>query len=179
VKRLAILAGMIPVVAAGTTGTASAVPDGFPDVSQYTETTADYIKRSTQAGSDKTFAAFRTPDGLLDCMLIRSNSAGCSGTSPGSIPGFPADAPLGNSEGMPCLAPHVGFGGQQNLTDPASPGSFPIDSYCSEGSDLPVLPVGQKVTLGPTVCLAGENRLTACTDGTHGFVVQPSGSWVF
>jgi hypothetical protein len=47
----------------------------------------------------------------------------------------------------------------------------------------PVLGAGQKVTntaLGIT-CVVGEDSLTACIDTRtdHGFVLQPSGSWVF
>lgn len=176
-KRIAAFACAAIALSMTAPAPAYALPDGFPNPSQFTETTVEHIKRSTQASSSETFAAFRTPDGLV-CQAYKMGSAGCWGTSVEAIPGFPANAPNWSGESMPCLVQSVGFGGRSEKTDPPDPGSFYIQSRCSE-SQAPVLPEGEKVTLGSTVCVVGENRLTACTGGTHGFVIQPSGSWVF
>lgn len=176
-KRFTVPACLAIASATTFPALAYALPNGFPDLSQFTETTVEHIKRSTQASSFDSFASFRTPDGLV-CQAYSGSSAGCWGSSLDAIPGFPAEAPNSSGETMPCLVPSVTFGGVRMLTDPPSPGAFQIASHCDE-SRAPVLPAGEKVTLGSTVCIVGENRLTACTGDNHGFVIQPSGSWVF
>lgn len=174
-RHLTIPAAATILLAATHPGYALAAPEGFPDPSQFTETTVEHIKRNTQA-TINSFAAFKTPDGL-ECQFV-PHSAGCWGPSSDAIPGFPPDAPNQSGENMPCLVQAVSFGGRTNGTDAPEPGHFRIQSQCA-GTASPILPAGQKVTLGTTVCLVGEARLTACTDGNHGFVIQPSDSWVF
>lgn len=179
-KRIAVSACAVIATSIILPIPAYALPDGFPDLSQFTETKVEHIKRSTQASSIEAFAAFKTPDGLM-CMAYRGGSAGCWGSPPDAIPGFSLNTPQDTEETKPCPVQAVGFGGRTTVTGPPDPGSFRFDSICAESQTLPVLPVGEKLTLGNTICVVGENRLTACTDaeGTHGFVVQPSGSWVF
>lgn len=75
----------------------------------------------------------------------------------------------------PCVVQqHVGY---SSITA----GHFWLESrQCGFVESLrPAMPVGQKVTIGPNICMIGENQLTACTDGESGFVIQPSGSWSF
>jgi hypothetical protein len=52
---------------------------------------------------------------------------------------------------------------------------------CPPATDA-LLDVGQKLTFATnytTTCVVGQGRLTACIQNDHGFVLQPSGSWVF
>lgn len=148
-------------------GCASAQPPRFPDLSQFTETDVSGIKRNDQTGA-LTLASFSTPDGL-HCDLSTS-TAGCWAAPPATIPGFPANAPVwppGGAQQCP----------DQAVAFDSNPGRFRAQSNCNGGGN-PVLPAGQKVTIGSSTCAVG-NGLTACTNGPHGFVVQSSGSWTF
>jgi len=52
----------------------------------------------------------------------------------------------------------------------------------AEPDRAPLLAPAQKVSLGSTTCGVAPGGVTACidsTDGGHGFVLQPTGSWVF
>jgi len=62
-KRLAVPACLTIASATTLPVPAYALPDGFPNLSQFTETAAAQIKRNTQA-TINSFAAFKTPDGL-------------------------------------------------------------------------------------------------------------------
>ncbi len=167
----AVFSGVAIASVAAIPGYASAMPDGFPDPAQFTETAVAPIKSISRAGS--LYARFETPDGLR--CYVSTNLVDCWGSPPDALPAFPADATDMRGSIPPCVEQqHVGYGS-------VSAGHFWLESrQCGfVASPVPVLPVGQKVTIGPTVCMIGENRLTACTDGESGFVIEPSGSWGF
>ncbi|SHP22612.1 Uncharacterised protein [Mycobacteroides abscessus subsp. abscessus] len=147
---------------------ASAQPPGFPDLSRFTETTQTDLKQTTRSGGHS--ALFRTPDGLV-CKLD-SAVGECRGSQSVRIPGYPADAPFWPPGGaQQCLIDTVVY-------DSDSPGKFRTESMCD---DYPyhLLPAGEKITIGTGVCAIGNDGLTACTNGTHGFVIQASGTQTF
>lgn len=143
---------------------AAAQPDGFPDVTKFTEINGDFSRPGEVWNG---YAVFRTPDGL-NCAV--GPSTWCSG----DIPGLPAEQKgvctyviQDNSDGAPPLPFSI----------------HPVDRQCPTNSNS-LLDVGQKLTLPAnhtTTCVVGENRMTACVNaqGAHGFVLQPSGSWTF
>lgn len=169
--------------------TAFAQPPTFPDLSEFTEIAQDSPIFTTNriGGYD---AVFATPDGLHCAAAADSQS--CQTTKAGEMPGFPSNAP--HQELSPCgpVAESV------NSSDSGS--EFVYTRNCESTAASPVLQPGQKVTVVKTVsctigdyqipnctpgvrgkatCAVGANRLTACTNGKHGFVIQPSGSWTF
>ena len=140
-----------------------AEPLGFPDLAAFTEAplSVDYSRPDKWANG---YSFFRTPDGL-NCMagsLVR-----CSGPLPGLPPaefGDCADVRQTHEE-----------------ADDGEPFTFARGSACRPEPDQ-LLDVGQKLTLignHTTTCVVGPDRLTACIRAGHGFVLQPSGSWVF
>ena len=159
------------VVALAVTGLVSisgppevhAEPPSFPDLAAFTEAplSVDYSRPDKWANG---YSFFRTPDGL-NCMagsLVR-----CSGPLPG--------------------LPVAEFGGCAEVrqtheeADDGTPFAFARGSTCRPEPDQ-LLDVGQKLTLTgnyTTTCVVGPDRLTACIRAGHGFVLQPSGSWVF
>jgi hypothetical protein len=143
---------------------AKAQPPGFPDLDAFTEAPAD-LDFSRSAKSADGYAFFRTPDGL-DCMV--GSLTRCSG----NLPGLPA------GEFGACA---VVLQTYQEATR-GEPFRFQASEQGCRPSADQLLAVGQKATFtthGVTTCVVGAERLTACTNGDHGFVLQPSGSWVF
>ena len=162
-KALAVAYVAAGLVASPGAPEARAEPPGFPDLAAFTEapSTVDYSRPDKWANG---YSFFRTPDGL-NCMagsLVR-----CSGP----LPGMPA-AEFGNCADV--LQTHEGaINGE--------PFVFAKASTCRLGPDE-LLDVGQKLTLtanDTTTCVVGPDRLTACIRADHGFVLRPSGSWVF
>ncbi|WP_166906296.1 hypothetical protein [Mycobacterium sp. DL440] len=142
----------------------SAEPPGFPDLSKFTEVDAAQFSRPFSYAERwaNVYSFFRTLDGI-NCTI--GPGSWCSG----NIPGLPQD------RGSACKSVDQEANDQQ-FTFTAH------DSRCEPTKDK-VLNPGQKLTdsLTGTKCVVGENRLTACvsTQGKHGFVLQPSGSWAF
>ncbi|MFV8173304.1 hypothetical protein [Mycolicibacterium peregrinum] len=144
--------------------TAAAQPDGFPDVSKFTEISGNFSRPGEVWNG---YAFFRTPDGL-NCAV--GSTTWCKGDIPGLATeqkGVCAYVIQDNSRGTPPLAFSI----------------EPADHLCPTSSDS-LLDVGQKLTFpanNTTTCVVGENRMTACVNaqGAHGFVLQPSGSWTF
>lgn len=72
-------------------------------------------------------------------------------------------------------------------TATAAPPGFPeIDAFAPVNpQDLPggmaTLAAGHRIDTGDAGCVVGEGGLVACIEPIqgHGFVVRPSGSWVF
>lgn len=159
------------VVAFAVTGLASvpgapevhAEPPGFPDITAFTEAplSVDYSRPNKWANG---YSFFRTPDGL-NCMagsLVR-----CSGPLPG----------LPTAEFGDCADVRQTY----EEADAGEPFAFARAGACRQEPDQ-LLDVGQKLTLAgnfTTTCVVGPDRLTACIRAGHGFVLQPSGSWVF
>ena len=166
--RLSAIMCLVVGLMVATPGCVSAQPPQFPDLSHFTETDVSGIRRNNQTGAFAS-ASFNTPDGL-HCNASTS-TGGCWASGPAAIPGFPEDAPSWPPNSVQqCPSQAVVFD--------ANPGRFRTQTNCSGGSS-PVLPVGQKVTVGTVVCAVGDDDLTACTNGVHGFVVQTAGSWTF
>jgi hypothetical protein len=143
---------------------AQAQPPNFPDLNAFTEAPADlHFSRPERWASG--YAFFRTPDGL-NCMM--GSVTRCTGP----LPGLPPE------EYGACSIVH---GPYQQATR-SIPFIFETASEdCGPSTDDP-LGVGQKLTFTAnytTTCVVGEGRLTACIQNDHGFVLQPSGSWVF
>ncbi|KAA0096855.1 hypothetical protein CIW49_19615 [Mycolicibacterium sp. P1-18] len=162
-KAMVVACAVIGLVSIPGAPEVHAEPPGFPDLAAFTEAplSVDYSRPDKSANG---YSFFRTPDGL-NCMagsLVR-----CSG----SLPGLPT-AQFGDCASVRQSHEQAEDGG---------PFAFAKDSTCRDEPDQ-LLDVGQKLTLVSnytTTCVVGANRLTACIRAGHGFVLQPSGSWVF
>ena len=148
-----------------TSRPAAADPPGFPDLSQFVETDAGHFVRPSSHAERWTngYLFFRTTAGI-SCAI--GGSSWCTGDFPGRSDRAGMCDDVQNDGGD---AKHPFVFGQK-------------DGACVPSSD-PILGAGHKVTnaaFGIT-CVAGQDGLTACTDtqNGHGFVLQPSGSWVF
>jgi len=153
----ASLAGTTPIPQA------TAQPAAFPDLSQFTAADAGrYVRPFSYAERwANGYLFFKTPDGI-SCAV--GGSLWCTG----EFPGRPA------GRGGCDSVRHDGGGSPQPFAFASN------DTACVPTTDA-VLGVGQKLTnvvFGIT-CVVGEGRLTACIQNDHGFVLQPSGSWVF
>lgn len=162
-KSLTILALAAGLCAAPGTPAAHAEPAGFPDLTGFAEAPPNlHFSRPERWANG--YAFFRTPDGL-NCMagsLVR-----CSGSLPGLSP----------TEYGTCAAVLQ----TNDAAHRGEPFEFKRESDCESAPDQ-LLDVGQKVTFtaaSTTTCVVGRDRLTACIKDGHGFVLQPSGSWVF
>lgn len=174
-----IVVALSTLLAAAILGipTACAQPHGFPDLSKFTEIAPDNPVFLTNRVGGYT-ATFTTPDGLL-CYASNGNQS-CESDKLGVMPGFPSDAR--HLDTAPC-------GPASERVVSADNGSeFVYTHNCEDTAAFPPLRPGQKatvgtpsepITTGKVTCVVGDNRLTACTNGTHGFVIQPSGSWTF
>jgi hypothetical protein len=113
---------------------------------------------------------FATPDGVL-CrwQYSTSPSAYVDVRCSGNIPGIPDDSGPGCAQ-LGATGVHGAYVFTRGMGD------------CPPFADwLRLLDVGQSVTAGNVTCVVGTGNLTACVDRVHnrGFVLQPSGSWVF
>ncbi|KQY02901.1 hypothetical protein ASD37_25450 [Mycobacterium sp. Root135] len=144
---------------------AAADPPGFPNLDQFTATDpGQFIRPFSHAERwANGYLFFRTTDGI-SCAI--GGSSWCTGDFPGRSD-RPGRCDNVQNDGGDVTRPFV-FGSK--------------DGACVPGSD-PILSAGQKVTNAAfeITCVAGQDGLTACTDtrNGHGFVLQPSGSWVF
>lgn len=143
---------------------ASAQPQGFPDLSSFTEVDAAQFSRPFSYAERwaNVYSFFRTPDGL-NC------ATGPGSWCNGAIPGLPS------GQSGSCASVHQ-KGDDRQFT-------FSADNGNCEPAQDKVLNPGQKLTdsLTGSTCVVGESGLTACINPQtdHGFVLQPSGSWVF
>lgn len=151
-------------LAATSSPQAGAQPPAFPDLAKFADADPTLFVRPFSYAERwaNGYLFFRTPDGI-SCAI--GGSSWCTGRFPGD-----ADQPSGCSS--------VSQSG-----DAATP--FELKSVadgCATTTDT-VLNTGQKLTNATfgISCVVGESRLTACigAHGEHGFVLQPSGSWVF
>jgi len=147
--------------------TACAQPSGFPDLSQFTEVGAGSpVFTTTGIGTND--ARFSTPDGLR--CAVDNGTVSCQSYGLGVMPKFPTNARhIGTTTTCP----------SENVLSDDTGSEFAYGQNCDANSGLVLLQSGQKVTIGKAVCAVGDNRLTACTNGTHGFVIQPAGTWTF
>jgi hypothetical protein len=162
---LRVLAAIAFVTSAGVASlpAATAQPAGFPDLNRFTETDPGHYLRPFSYAERwaNGYLFFTSPDGV-SCAI--GGSSWCTGDFPGR-PDNPGACYSVQRDGDAATQPFA-FGSN--------------DGPCVPTADK-VLGAGQKVTntaVGAT-CVVGEGRLTACTQNDHGFVLQPSGSWVF
>lgn len=164
-RTLRALAAIAFVAAAGVVPlpTAAAQPAGFPDLTRFADANpGDYTRPFSYAerwANGSLF--FTTPDGINYAI---GGSSWCTGNFPGR-PNTPGVCDSVQRNGDAATAP-FDFGSN--------------DGQCVPTTDA-LLASGQKLTntaLGIT-CVVGEGRLSACIQDEHGFVLQPSGSWVF
>jgi hypothetical protein len=162
---------------------AGAAPSGFPDVNAFTAVDPQGYLRIDNAGqpgagsNSVTRVYFSTSDGVL-CRwvyvpealanLVTNTGITCSGNIPGIPDSVPANGGVGCARVAPpaLLAPEFVFDRHWGACPPFNAVS---------------LNAGQKIETGNTTCAVGTGSLIACIDpaAEHGFVLQPSGSWVF
>lgn len=163
------LAVAVFIAAMSPTPSVAAAPPGFPDLDAFTPVDpAPYVGGGYGAPSINFH--FATPDGVL-CRWQYSTSPNsyvdirCSG----NIPGIPDDGGWGCAQ-LGATGIHGPYVFTRGIGDcPPHPGW------------IGVLDVGQSVSASNVTCVVGADRLTACIDSVRdrGFVLQPSGSWVF
>lgn len=154
---------------------AQAAPPNFPDFTGFAVVTDTHLA-PYRGGSPQT-VKFSTPDGVycgIDTLAGTGPAARCYGPLPG-IQGLAVTTD-------PNAAASCDFG----VAQLHSANSGVISSFRGDcPSDLAgakVLAVGQKVVVDAITCGVAMGNITACidrTDGGHGFVLQPSGSWTF
>lgn len=181
------LAGLL-AVAVLAVPTAGAQPPTFPDLSKFVDIEQDNpIFTTARTGR---MAVFRTPDGLICNADAQAQS--CVSVNVGGMPGFPSNAR--HLDLSPC-GPVA-----ESVSSSDSGAEFVYTRDCDRGVPQAVLEPGRKVTVvsvadcvigdyhmpnctpgtrGAATCAVGAGRVTFCTNGRHGFVIQPSGSWTF
>jgi len=172
-------------------GAAWAQPAGgdVPDVSGFADVTGDFIVHGPVRPGTPPGVHFTTADGAGCAFTLPFNPATPADgrvTCSGSLPGI-ADIPLNSSSPLngACdwgiAAADLERPGQVNHSKSA--GYTKALGYHREGCTTEVgtkvLGVGQKVTSGVVTCGTADGDVTVCTVGSHGFVLQPSGSFGF
>ncbi len=172
-RTVTVVAGLFAALAG--VPAANAEPANFPDLSGFAVATDTHQGAFQQTAQQ--VVKFATPDGLR-CSIGALGGLAPSVRCYGPIPGI-ADVPLKID---PSAAEPCDFGVARLIA--ANPGA--ISSFRGECptdlADAALLAPGQKVSAGPATCGVVAGGVTACidkTDGGHGFVLQPSGSWVF
>ncbi len=154
--------------------TASALPAGFPDMSAFTAVDpAPHVVRFVRGGAAVGFA---TPDGV-DCQwgVLADPDAHTDIRCSGDIPGIPAAVPDKGGSGCALLAKSGGLVGSTYIYVFARHGGYTCPPFPAS------LNAGEKITYSNITCAVAPGNVTACVDPivNHGFVLQPSGSWVF
>lgn len=173
--RLATIAAVWTATAVAVPVTASAEPPGFLDISGFTDVSTQYIDHD-HGGN---VARFFTPGGLM--CEIASSGVGAYNCDGEDVPGFPANISKSPVDSSSCLRQSAAATRATN-----APRLAYFQSAVCGSNVVPerVLHPGQKIvipaTSGTTVtCAVGEGDLTACTTGSHGFVLSPAGAWTF
>ena len=163
-RMLAVLTTIAGLAVLPSTASAHAQPPGFPDLDAFTEAPANlHFSRPVRWASG--YAFFRTPDGI-SCMV--GSLTRCSGP----LPGLPAE-----TNGACPLVLRT-----YEQATRSAPFRFETTTDGCKPTTDDLLDVGQKLTFtasDTTTCVVGVDRLTACIQNDHGFVLQPAGSWVF
>lgn len=153
----------------------AAPPPNFPDFAGFDVVTATHL--ATYQHTDQQVVKFSTPDGLA-CLM---NALG--GVAPmvrcyGPVPGT---AGLAVTADPNAKAPREFGIAQVHAANEGTISNFRGD-YPTDLAGAALLAPGEKVTLTTMTCGVAPGGVTACidsTDGGHGFVLQPSGSWTF
>ncbi len=150
------------VLAGATAPTVYAAPPGFPDLDAFSAVDpAPYVEHGLKVSR----IGFTTPTMTCTWDYLQDRNAhvvaGCRGT----IVGIPADARQSEA-GSSC--------------DGVGSTFIRGSGHCPSPEDYPRLRPGHKLTAVNTTCAVTDDGV-ACIDPVvnHGFVVQPSGSWVF
>lgn len=165
--------------------TATAAPPGFPDVNAFVPVDPQpHIYRHYRNGDYGDMSAldrlvkFSTPDGV-SCFY---NYILPAAANPALNAGINC---WGNIPGIPDAVPDSGGPGCAKVSWAFLSNEFVLDRHGGHCPPFPagigVLNPGQKIETGNATCMVGEGALVACVDPTkdRGFVLQPSGSWVF
>lgn len=138
-----------------------APPDGFPDLEAFTAVDREDFK----LGGGQSFVG---PEGIR-CRLDFGphNSVVCGG----------------NIDGIPDSVTGGGCPEVRKPQDGSSDAPYVIsrpDGECVTSRSMPIA-TGKKLKGDNSTCVIGDDNLVACIDADHkhGFVLQPSGSWVF
>jgi hypothetical protein len=175
VSRLVILGVILSGCSQTTPGDAHSEPAApqFPDLSSYSAVKAEQFYLPLRGGPSYEFI---TPN-QIHCRTTLGGIA-CSG----NLPAVPDSAPEEKGDGCALVE------GDLSTSGHTGPYSFSRgNGQCPPfgGDHFETLAAGQKTTLymfqtSTVTCGVGPNDLLACTDtDSHGFVVQPSGSWTF
>jgi hypothetical protein len=157
-----------------TAPTASALPPGFPDLNAFTAVDPEsHIVHYLRGGSAVTFA---TPDGVqCNWPDLQDPNAHTDVRCSGNIPGIPAFVPNDESSGCPTVSQAGGLVDGTLLYVFSRHGGWACPPFPSS------LNVGEKISSANITCAVAQGNVTACVDQmvNHGFVLRPSGSWVF
>ncbi len=170
---LFVLAGAAVVLTAPLAH--AAPPPNFPDFTGFNVVTTTHL--ATYQRTDQQVVKFSTPDGL-SCLL-----SSLAGTAPvvrcyGPVPGMTG---LGVTADPTAKAPRDFGVAQLHAANPGTVSSYRGD-HPADLAGAAVLAPGEKVTFLTMTCGVAPGDVTACidtTDGGHGFVLQPTGSWTF
>jgi hypothetical protein len=171
--RLLAVAAAIAVTAIATPK-ASALPPGFPDLNAFTAVDAkSHIVRYQRGGADISFA---TPDGVqCSWAALQDPNAHTDVRCFGHIPGIPAFVPDNGGSGCATVAQSGGLADSTMLYVFTRGGGYACPAVPTS------LRVGEKISSSNITCVVAAGNVTACVDQmiNHGFVLRPSGSWVF
>lgn len=150
------------LAACSSTPTTASPPATFPDLDAFTTVDAgDY----DDLGDTK----FLSPNEEVNCLLDRGThqSVICLG-----FPGVP-DSVAGTGCSMVRKADDSGGDVPYAITR--------TDSGCVTARSVKPMNAGRKLVGKNATCVVGKDELVACidADNRHGFVLRPSGSWVF
>jgi len=153
----------------------AAPPPNFPDFANFDIVTNTHL--AAYRNTTQQLVKFSTPDGLY-CNIGALASAGTTVRCYGPVPGTAGLAVTADPTAKtPCDFGMAQLHGANEGTISRYRGDCPTDM-----AGAPLLAPAQKVSLASTTCGVAPGSVTACidsTDGGHGFVLQPTGSWVF
>lgn len=172
--KAALVGAFVALLGATAVPAAHADPPGFPDLSRFSAVdTAAHVTHYVRGGSA---VGFSTPDGVACSWPLAEDpdfhtTVQCSG----DIPGIPATVPDTDRTGCAQLIQGGGLAGSTYLYTFVRRGGYSCPPFPA------TLAVGEKISASNITCAVGDGGVTACIDPlmNHGFVLQPSGSWVF
>ncbi|KQY02900.1 hypothetical protein ASD37_25445 [Mycobacterium sp. Root135] len=155
-----IAVATLTLAACSPTSKTAQPPSGFPDVRDFTAVSPDDPK--------STLPSFRTAD-QISCVVDFGDRSSivCSG----DLRGLPQSV---GGTGCPSVRKaDTSAGDAPYVFERSGPD-------CASSRAMP-LSAGQKVVGKNGTCVIGDDHLVACidADNRHGFVLRPSGSWVF
>lgn len=170
----------IAVAMVASSPSAAAAPPGFPDLNAFTPVDPQgYLGASRYLDNDDKDVGvwFSTSDGVVCSWAYFPKTM----ESPMGWPGITC---MGNIPGIPDSVPDNGGPGCARVWPQPVSSDFVFDRHggaCPPFAGAAVLNAGQRIETGDATCVVGANQLVACVDPSRdkGFVLQPSGSWVF